>query len=232
MNPINLPPENQWTHSTSKGQYILFRCPWFFSSRILQQHYNLHHGGSLLRTTSGLKQHQCAHIWTCSASLNKKPHPIVSGFLIAGSFAENDETHAMSENTARPIWTNMALGNGHLFGQVFSGQTALPTAMKAAYWEAPDVKRQRCIHLLNESWNQFKSWCSSALEHVLSGLKWAIAFKANQLPPRKRYTDINLPEFRQNMDNLPEVNVHRKFQTDVCIIPLIKWCMLSTSFYL
>lgn len=99
------------------------------------------------------------------------------------------------------------------------------------YWEAPAVKRQGCVPLLRESWNQLKPWCSLALEHVLSGFKWAIAFKANQIVPRKRYTVINLPEPKQNMDNFPEVNVHRKFQTHVCIIPLIKWCMLSTSFY-
>lgn len=32
---------------------------------------------------------------------------------------------------------------------------------------------------------------------------------------------------KQNVDNLPEDDVHRKFQTHVCIIPLIKWCMLT-----
>lgn len=74
------------------------------------------------------------------------------------------------------------------------------------------------------------SWCSSALEHVLRGLKWAVAFKANQTVPRKRYIDINLLESKQNMDNLPEVNVCRKFR-HVCIIPLIKCCMFRASLY-
>lgn len=99
----------------------------------------------------------------------------------------------------------------------------------SAYWEAPDVKSQGCVHLLNESWNQLKPWCNLALEHVLSGLKWATAFQANQLPPRKYYTDINLPEPKQNTDNVPEVYVHRKLQTHICITSLIKRCTLSTS---
>lgn len=117
-------------------------------------------------------------------------------------------------------------------GRSSEGKLPCPQPWRtSAYREAPDGKKQGCVHLLNEIWNQLKPWCSLALEHVLSGLKLAIAFKANQIVPRKRYTDTNLPESKQNMDNLPEVNIHRKFQTHVCIIPLIKWCMLSTSFY-
>lgn len=81
--------------------------------------YNLRRGGLLLMTLSNLKRHQRTHIWTCPTPLN---HPPLTawGVLIAASSAENDETHAMSENTAEQT----ALGSGHLSGQVLSGQTA------------------------------------------------------------------------------------------------------------
>lgn len=65
-----------------------------------------------------------------SFSKLKKKRPIVLGFLVAGLSAESNETYATSENIARPIWRNTELSSGHFSGQVFSGQTALPMAMK------------------------------------------------------------------------------------------------------
>lgn len=113
---------------------------------------------------------ECSHhnLFSFSKDKSLQCFFVVRMLYLAGTSAENSETQPLPENTARPTWMNMALGRGVLFRQVLCGQCALPKPQRtSAYWEAPDIKQQACVHLPNESWDQLKPRCSLASENVL-----------------------------------------------------------------